>query len=107
MKKIILLIFAIALFSSCERNDVKPFEPIKQDTVVVERLVLNDTLINELRSEIVVLRDSIDILNTTTTYENYINGRRIEKIKYYITITERRPDNKKYFFGWIKRTMSE
>jgi len=37
--------------------------------------------------------------------DEYMNSRRVEKIKYYIRITERRPANKKFFFGWIKRTV--
>ena len=30
-----------------------------------------------------------------------------EKIKYYIKICEKNTKNKKYFFGWIKRTMTK
>lgn len=57
--------------------------------------------------QISLLQDSVKFYRDSTEYENYINARRIEKIKYYIKITENRSANKKYFFGWIKRTMSE
>lgn len=57
--------------------------------------------------QISLLQDSVKFYRDSTEYENYINARRIEKIKYYINITDKRSDNKKYFFGWIKRTMNE
>ena len=57
--------------------------------------------------QISLLQDSVRFYRDSTEYENYINARRIEKIKYYINITDKRSTNKKYFFGWIKRTMNE
>ena len=58
-------------------------------------------------AEISLLQDSVKFYRDSVEYENYINARRIEKIKYYINITDKKSTNKKYFFGWIKRTMSE
>ena len=57
--------------------------------------------------QISLLHDSVKFYRDSTEYENYINARRIEKIKYYINITDKKSTNKKYFFGWIKRTMNE
>lgn len=69
-----------------------------------------DSLFNELRNiqdSLKITKDSMAYYRDTMEYQNYINARRIEKIKYYISICDRRSTNKKYFFGWIKRTMSE
>ena len=69
-----------------------------------------DSLFNELRNvqdSLKIIKDSMAYYRDTIEYQNYINARRIEKIKYYISICDRRSTNKKYFFGWIKRTMSE
>lgn len=63
--------------------------------------------LNIANSQISVLQDSVKFYRDSVDYENYINARRIEKIKYYINITDKRSANKKYFFGWIKRTMNE
>lgn len=30
----------------------------------------------------------------------------IEKVKYYIQITNRNPDNRKFFFGWVNRAVN-
>lgn len=39
--------------------------------------------------------------------EEYLNASKLAKIQYYIDITDKRPANKTFFFGWIKRTMAE
>ena len=52
-------------------------------------------------------QDSIVYYRDTIKYEDYINARRIEKIKYYISICNKKPSNKKFFFGWINRAISE
>lgn len=77
------------------------------DTVIIRDTVKDEINIQQLEQYIQQLEDSITKLNTTILYETYINARRIEKIKYYIDICEKKPNNKKYFYGWIKRTMSE
>lgn len=69
-----------------------------------------DSLFNVLKltqDSLKVTRDSMLFYRDTILYENYINARRIEKIKYYINICESRSANKKYFFGWVKRAISE
>lgn len=80
---------------------------ITVDTIYVEKVLRDTAYIAELEQEILRLRSVIDSLDTTMSYENYINARRIEKIKYYIAITEKNSNNKKFFYGWIKRTMTE
>lgn len=84
-------------------NDTIFVETIRIDTVKVIDYGKADSLaicLSEARDSIKLYRDSIP-------YEDYLNARRIEKIKYYISICEKRSTNKKFFYGWIKRTMSE
>lgn len=75
----------------------------KHDTLIIEHLERIDSLLNQLQKS----QDSIRFYRDSVEYKNYINARRIEKIKYYINICNKNTKNKKYFFGWIKRTMSE
>lgn len=96
-----LLMFFIVSCKGTKSNE--PVILVKQDTI----FVVDTTLVSELQNEIEILRDSLEKVTSEITYENYINARRIEKIKYYINITEKNPKNQKFFFGWIKRTMSE
>lgn len=75
----------------------------KHDTLIIEHLERIDSLLNQLQRS----QDSIRFYRDSVEYKNYINARRIEKIKYYINICNKNTKNKKYFFGWIKRTISE
>lgn len=112
MKNVILLLLALS-FSFCSTgNTLKRKKPVKEkDTVFVH---VQDTIkvedhgkIDSLEKELKIYQDSLVFYRDTVLYENYINARRIEKIKYYISITERKPSNQKFFYGWIRRTMSE
>ena len=122
MKKVLLFMVTVMLLTACSCS--KPFgrstnhEPdtlaSKPEPEVCYVNVVDSTEIISLREQlktankqISLLQDSVKFYRDSTEYENYINARRIEKIKYYINITDKRSTNKKYFFGWIKRTMSE
>jgi len=109
MKTIFICLLTAFLFSCKGNTGGEIIERESQDTIhSVEVIYVTDTvLISELKTEIENLKDSLKRVTNEITYENYINARRIEKIKYYINITERKPTNQKFFFGWIRRTMSE
>lgn len=97
----------IAFCSCVSRKPVNAIEPeiMLRDTVT---FVVEDTSrISELKCKIKSLEDSLKFYRDSISYEEYINARRIEKIKYYISITEKKPSNQKFFYGWIRRAMSE
>lgn len=98
-----------ALMVSCGTRGQSPSEPVQvmPDTVYVEVPTLSEERIKELEADVAYWKHVADSVNTTIPYEDYMNARRIEKIKYYISITERNSNNKQFFYGWIKRTMSE
>ena len=105
----IFLCLLTTLMISCKPSVQKTVEPVIQvpDTVYVEVPVINQERIKELESDVQFWKHKVDSLNTTIPYEDYMNARRMEKVKYYISICEKKPSNKKFFYGWIKRTMSE
>lgn len=107
MKTMIIALLMAFLVIGCK--GIKKTEVIGKtcDTVCVKVYVYDTLLLNKMNSEISFLKDSIKKIDSIITYENYMNARKIEKIKYYISITEKRPDNKKFFYGWIKRTVAE
>ena len=80
--------------------EVPVYDTVYIDTADVDRVA-------ELEADVRFWRDSVYTLNSTPPVDVYFNARKIEKIKYYISITENRPANKKFFYGWIKRTMAE
>lgn len=108
MKNFILILFIIIFSGACsgiKKTTTAPEIPKEPEQVII---TIEDTAkIDELKRELKTVRDSLSFYRDSISYENYINSRRIEKIKYYITICDKKSTNKKYFFGWIKRTMSE
>ena len=110
---IIIMIAGCSFSCSSSKDSVKVGNVVKPDTVFV-KVEKTDTVlidrVNELDSLVKALKqaqDSTKFYRDSVYYRNYINGRRIEKIKYYIKICDKNTKNKKYFFGWIKRTISE
>ena len=99
----------MTLMVSCSTKVQKPTEavPIQPDTVYVEVPTLNEERIKELEADVSFWKDVAEKKNDSILIDDYMNARRMEKIKYYISITERNSNNKKFFYGWIKRTMSE
>lgn len=105
---ILILIVTI----SCKPTKVVSTE-IPNDTILVETICIDTVRITDYRMAdslatcLAEARDSIRLYRDSIPYQDYINARRIEKIKYYISICEKRSTNKKFFYGWIKRTMTE
>lgn len=104
MKKILLILLVI-LASCCSSKPIEVKTDTRTDTVWVE--VPDTKRVNDLIAELELWKDSVNYLNSTIKIEHYMNARRVAKINNYIKITERRPANKKYFYGWIRRTMAE
>ncbi len=87
----------------------QPKQVVFNDTIYDTVYVYADNiqLLNEYKSAAAYWQDSVHVLNSTITLDDYENARKMEKIRYYISITERNPKNKTFFFGWIKRTMTD
>lgn len=108
---LILMIVGCSISCGSSRTEVKNktktdtvfVEVVRVDTVLVDRVNELDSLVKALKQA----QDSTKFYRDSVYYQNYINSRRIEKIKYYINICNKNTKNKKYFFGWIKRTMTE
>lgn len=108
---LILMMVGCSISCGSSRTEVKNktktdtvfVEVVRVDTVLVDRVNELDSLVKALKQA----QDSTKFYRDSVYYQNYINSRRIEKIKYYINICNKNTKNKKYFFGWIKRTMTE
>lgn len=106
---VILIIMTLNCTFSC--GDLKNIDCNKVDTVKVintDTIFIEDEFkIDSLKKILVNLEDSLKFYRDSIEYKDYINARRIEKVKYYINICEKKSSQKKYFFGWIKRAVSE
>ena len=116
MKKIFICLL-IAVVSSCsldslcsDKIDIDNASAVT-DTIVVPKIdtlwVVDNNRVDSLANCLKSAQDSIIFYRDSIRYEDYENARRIEKIKYYIKICENNSKNKQFFYGWIKRTMTE
>lgn len=85
-----VIVLASVLLTSCK------VKTIEVDRVVTDTVLVRDT----------VYIHSVDTirLQTSKCLENEI---RLMNIKHYVDITEKNSKNREFFFGWIKRAVSE
>lgn len=77
-------------------------ETVKVDTVFVE----NGKTIDSLQNQINLLNEEM-AKTTRISLREQQAAAAIYQIQYYIEITEKRPQNKVFFFGWAKRAIKE
>lgn len=108
MKTVILCLLMTLMYSCNTRIQEGSLELNRMpDTVYIEVPTLNQERIKELEADVEYWKNVADSVSNTIPYDTYMDARRIEKIKYYLSITEKNSKNKQFFYGWIKRTMSE
>lgn len=115
MKNIVYCLTMVFLFMSCSsKNIINTNENTDEqvlDTIVVIKydtiMTVDNAKLDSLAKCLKSTQDSLVFYRDSIKYDDYINARRIEKIKYYIKICENNSKNKQFFFGWIRRTMTE
>ena len=104
MKSFYSIILSILIFTTC--NTVDHECRFENEELKKELRVLRDSV-----NSIEMTPDTITIFVTDTfridTEGGFKAKLQVERIKHYVSISEARPVNKKYFFGWVKRTVSE
>ena len=115
MKNIVCYLMAVFFFLSCSSKNIinadKNTDEQVLDTIVVIKYdtitIVDTTKLDSLAKCLKSTQDSLVFYRDSIRYDDYMNARRIEKIKYYIKICENNSKNKQFFFGWIRRTMTE
>lgn len=115
MKNIVYCLMIVFLFLSCSSKHIinanKNTDEQVLDTIVVIKYdtitIVDTTKLDSLAKCLKSTQDSLAFYRDSIRYDDYMNARRIEKIKYYIKICENNSKNKQFFFGWIRRTMTE
>jgi len=122
MKNIFIIIFGLILIFGfqCKKSD-----PIKVPVRVTVLMQQSDSIkflkdsIKSLNAEreyfsdqIKLKSDSVLILKSIIdkgilTEDCFLAKFKIAKIKRYTEICERNPKNKKFYYGWVKRTITE
>ena len=94
MKKTIIVMLAMVTVSCCTpRGNAAP-------EIVKEVEVITDTVYVPVN---VIVRDTVYQLSVDCFIAQY----KLERIQRYIDITESRPANRTFFYGWIKRVLDE
>ncbi len=114
LSKNFLFILLVISILSCSGLNSKG-SAVHSDTVFVQKtdtIILQDDL-NRLKNDSTLLsQENLRLKKIIRVYQDsvderiFMNERRIEKIRYYVRITERNPKNKRFLLGWIKRTLS-
>ena len=109
---IFIMLFISIIMWGCRACSVNSDNGVKRDTIYVEKCLFDTVYVVTHEADSIAkclekAQDSIRFYRDTIRYEDYINKRKVEKVKYYVTICEKNTKNKKFFFGWIKRTISE
>ncbi|MEO9145072.1 MAG: hypothetical protein ABI237_05895 [Ginsengibacter sp.] len=101
MKNLIILFIAICWFASCHQKEIKT-QPCLTDTVFV-----HDTIINAQFLEHAPIPNPdkdfiIDSLKTKLT----VAGFKLERVRYYLKICQRKPSQTKFLVSWINRAIN-
>ncbi len=112
---ITILAMAIGCLLSCCSSKVSSTDVPKQDTIrdtiyiTVNKVdtVADIHAVDSLARCLKQAQDSMKFYRDSISYQNYINARRVAKVNYYIDCVKKNSKNKQFFYGWIKRTMSE
>lgn len=104
MKYFFTIILAILILTTCKTVDNEC--RAENEILKTELSLLRDSI-----NAITMIPDTVFITKVDTitvdTESGYKAKLQVERIKHYVNISEARPVNKKYFFGWVKRTVSE
>lgn len=96
-----VIIVAVVVYSN-KRDNFTAKETVRVDTVFVE----NGKTIDSLQNELNLLNEEIARTTKMSVREQQAAAA-VYQIKYFIDITEKRPANKTFFFGWVKRAIKE
>jgi len=97
MKKNIILVMTLVLASCCTQRSKPTPEAVE---VVTEIEMVIDTVYVPVN---VIVRDTV----YQPSVDCFIAKYKLERIQRYIDITDARPANRTFFYGWIKRVMDE
>lgn len=106
-----IVMFFVSLLISCR---LIPLSPVPlHDTILVNVPVPDSASIKSLEFaiserdlKIQDLTDSIFFYKNHIRKQDYKNAFALNQIDFYVSICNTRPVNKKYFFGWVKRALS-
>lgn len=90
---LLALLLILPLSCTAKAPQTKQDEPVRVDTVYIVKV---DTVY-------AVKTDTVQV----PTVDCFIANYKLERIQRYIDLTESRPANKAFFYGWIRRVMEE
>lgn len=104
--RIAIVVCCAILAASCQpvRPEPKPLQPLKDTTIYVTRNTPPCDSMVVYQMDTVALK-ALQRERDSLIQQLYVTRYKLQRVKYYISITERNPNNKVFFFGWIKRAV--
>lgn len=103
----IILCIIVGCFTSC-KHDVVPIEKIiyvqVKDTITEKN---NMERIVELEHKCYVLQDSLNTIRNSIGEDLFVARYKLERIRYYTDIVDKKSSQLKFYKGWIKRVLEE
>lgn len=62
--------------------------------------------INNLEDSLRYVKDSFNVINNNINEELFVAKYKLERIKYYTNIVDKKPKQIKFYKGWIKRVLN-
>lgn len=92
---------ALGLVHSCASKVAPPIKEIQYIEVVDSAKII------ELENVLQLTRDSLNVYkhDTIMSEDEFILRFKLERIRYYTNIVDRKPNQIKFYKGWIKRVL--
>ena len=92
---------ALGLVHSCASKVAPPIKEIQYVEVVDSAKII------ELENVLQLTRDSLNVYkhDTIMSEDEFILRFKLERIRYYTNIVDRKPNQIKFYKGWIKRVL--
>lgn len=99
MKNLIMLF--IVCLASCQQKQIK-MQPCLTDTIYVHDTIINAQFLEHSPIPTIDKDYLIDSLKTKLT----VVGFKIERVRYYLKICQRKPSQTKFLVSWINRAIN-
>lgn len=106
MKNIMFVILAVLAVSACVQSPVEKeviYVPVK-DTISDNSNVIR---IVNLERELQLTRDSLNNVRDSIGEDLFVTRYKLNRIKYYTNLVDKKPSQMKFYKGWINRVLKE
>lgn len=98
-----MMLFLITSFYGCKTDDNVV---VKYNTVHDTIYIKDSTEILKLQKEVLKSKDSIKFIKDSLGEQLFVANYKLQRIKYYTNIVDKKSSQIKFYKGWIKRVLN-